>query len=157
LTRGDDLISASSATYSDEEAGGTSWELSGDLRVVLRSAELIGDTGTFMFDAANELISARIFGEPVGWSDFEAESDTVYQGSAETIEIDNRATTLRLLGRTILSRRSGQREPIDYEGCDWIYNWINHSFDAGTPDCGVRMLITPLREDAATEPQSGPP
>jgi hypothetical protein len=154
---GNDLVAAGTATVAETESGGRIYELVGELRVVLGNTELLGERGTFVFNSAYELVRAEISGSPVQLSDFDPATDTRFSGSADTISLDNELTTARLLGPAILSRRSGQREPVDYEGCDWIYNWGNHSFTAGTPDCGVRLILGPLRDEAGTDSQSESP
>jgi len=155
-SRGDDRVTALSATSADADNGGTVWQLTDALRVTFGSAELIADSGVFELDSDRNLIRARILGEPVTWTDFNEDNDTSFSGSAEAIEIDNETTTFRLLGRTVLSRRTGERAPDDYEGCDWIYNWTDHTLDGTQGGCGVRLVITPPQDDQNAEPASGP-
>lgn len=130
--------------------GGRIWHLNQGIRVTVGNSVLEADSGVFEFDRET-LVFAELVGSPVTLTDFDAETDTTFSGSADTISIDNRLTTARLLGRAVLTRRSGQQEPIDYEGCDWIYNWTDHSFNAGTPDCGVRLILAPIRNDQDSE------
>jgi len=159
LSDGTNQITAGNLDYAETqstESGGKIWHLNDGVRVVVGDAVLEAESGTFEFDR-EELIFAELAGFPVTLSDYDADADMAFLGSADRILLDIANTTLSLLGRATLTRSVGDRESDNYEGCDWIYNWSNHSFSAGTPDCAVRLLLAPLRDDEGTDSQSVTP
>ena len=128
-------------------SGDRHWTLEGDLQVAIGAAELVGERGSFEFNAAGELIRGSISGLPVSLSALDVEENRSFIGSAETVSMDADSRTLQLLGSAVLSVRSGEYEPSTYQGCDWIYNWDNHSFRKGSSDCGVQLILAPIRDD----------
>jgi len=150
---GTNQITAGNLDYARTQttaSGGKIWHLDSGIRVEFGDAVIEADSGSFEFDR-EELVVAELRGSPVSMSDYDAAADISFSGSADRILLDNTNTTLSLFGRATLTRRKGERELDNYEGCDWVYNWTEHSFSAGTPDCAVRLILSTSRDDEDTE------
>jgi lipopolysaccharide export system protein LptA len=86
-------------------------------------------------------------------SDYIEEGDKTVSGMAGSVSYDNRSGTLRLVGQVTLT--VGENE---FMGCDWIYNFNDKSYRAGTTDdCdGVTIVLSPpeAKDDPQVQPET---
>ena len=154
-----DIIGARASTQV-HESGRKTWHLEGEVRLTFGATVIDADSAVFEFEPdelqRDQLVNAELIGRPVRMSDFDATRNTAFSGTADSIYVDSRNTTLRLLGQATLFRGTNERE--GFEGCDWIYNWGDHSFSAGTTECGGIILRLARPENRnAPDPQPASP
>jgi LPS export ABC transporter protein LptC len=130
--------------------------MSEDISLAFGTTQVEATEALFEFEA-DEPVFAELKGSPgrpVTMTDYIEERDMAVSGTAETIAYDNRSGTLSLLGRATLTVGENQ-----YMGCNWIYNFNDKTYDAGTTDdcSGVTVLLSVPEESDDTEGQPGPP
>jgi lipopolysaccharide transport protein LptA len=143
-------ISAGLAATNEFDFDGSLWRLSDDVRLSFDSTEILADEALFEFEQ-DELVRAELNGSPVIMSDYIEEGDKTVSGMAGSVSYDSRSGTLRLVGQVTLT--VGENE---FMGCDWIYNFNDKSYRAGTTDdCdGVTIVLSP--PEAKDNPQVQP-
>ncbi len=142
ISDGINEISAGLAATNKFDFDGSLWRLSDDVRLGFETTEILADDALFEFEA-DELVLGELTGTPVMMSDFIAEENKAVSGTAQSISYNSRTSTLRLIGQATLV--IGENEFI---GCDWIYNFSDKSYQAGTSDdCeGVTIVLAPPEE-----------
>jgi lipopolysaccharide transport protein LptA len=145
-------ISAGLAATNKFDFDGSLWRLSDDVRLSFNSTEILADDALFEFEQ-DELVRAELNGSPVVMSDYIEEGDKTVSGMAGSVSYDNRSGTLRLVGQVTLT--VGENE---FMGCDWIYNFNDKSYRAGTTDdCdGVTIVLSPpeAKDDPQVQPET---
>ena len=153
ISDGTNDISAGLAATNEFDFDGALWRLSDDVRLRFDTTEILADDALFEFEA-DELVLGELNGSPVIMSDYIEEEDKAVSGTAESISYNSRSGTLRLIGQATLV--IGENEFI---GCDWIYNFNDKSYRAGTTDdCeGVTIVLAPPEESEDPESQNETP
>jgi len=126
--------------------------ITGGVHLTFGTTEVLADEALLRFEG-DELVHGELAGNPVEMSDYIAERDATVRGTAQSISYDNRAGTLSLNGRSTLAVGDNA-----FMGCDWVYNFIEQSYEAGaSDDCsGVQFRLTPPPDDDG-DPEIPPP
>lgn len=145
-------ISAGLAATNEFDFDGSLWRLTENVRLAFDTTEVIANEALFEFEA-DELVRAELNGSPVVMSDYIEEENKMIRGVAGSVSYDSRNGTLRLLGQVTLT--VGENE---FRGCDWIYNFNDKSYRAGTTDdCdGVTIVLAPTEasNDSRVPPET---
>jgi lipopolysaccharide transport protein LptA len=152
ISDGTNDISAGLAATNEFDFDGSLWRLSENVRLSFGTTEIIANEALFEFED-DELVRAELNGSPVVMSDYIEEEDKTVRGMAGSVSFDNLSGTLRLLGQVTLT--VGENE---FRGCDWIYNFNDKSYGAGTTDdCdGVTIVLAPpeASDDPPVQPET---
>jgi len=152
ISDGTNDISAGLAATNKFDFDGSLWRLSENVRLAFDTTEILANEALFEFEN-DELVHAELNGSPVVMSDYIEEEDKTVTGMAGSVSYDNRSGTLRLLGEVTLT--VGDNE---FRGCDWIYNFNDKSYGAGTTDdCdGVTIILAPpeASDDPPVQPET---
>lgn len=152
ISDGTNEISAGRAATNKFDFNGSLWRLSENVRLAFDTTEIVADEALFEFEQ-DELVRAELSGSPVVMSDYIEEEGKTVSGSAGSVSYDNRSGTFRLVGQVTLT--VGENE---FMGCDWIYNFNDKSYRAGTTgDCdGVTIVLAPpaANEDPPVQPET---
>jgi lipopolysaccharide transport protein LptA len=154
FTNGEMLISAGLATTNKFDLDGSLWRLSDNVRLAFGTTEILAADALLRFEQ-NDLVLSELSGNPVVMTDYIEERDIAVRGSAQSISYDSRSGTVHLSGQATI--KIGENEVI---GCEWIYNFNDKSYRAGTTDeCdeGIRLLLTPPEDSDDPDDQSGAP
>ena len=148
---GDYRISAGSAMAQRVTELIGSWTFSESVRFAFGTAEVLASEARLEF-VSGELRYAELIGSPVTLSDYIEETETPVSGESDSIIYDSESSTLRLTGETTFVRGSNR-----HVGCDWIYNFENNSFRAGTTECGIQITVAAPEDSEASEAQPEAP
>jgi lipopolysaccharide transport protein LptA len=126
--------------------------ITGGVRLTFGTTEVAADEALLRFEG-DELVQGELSGDPVEMSDYIAERDATVGGTAQSITYDSRGGTVSLNGRSTLA--VGENT---FMGCDWVYNFIEQTYEAGTSDdcSGVQFRLTPPPEESG-DPEIQPP
>jgi lipopolysaccharide transport protein LptA len=148
------LISAGLATTNKFDLDGSLWRLSDNVRLAFGTTEILAADALLRFEQ-NDLVLSELNGNPVVMTDYIEERDIAVRGSAQSLSYDSRGGTVHLSGQATI--KIGENEVI---GCEWIYNFNDKSYRAGTTDEsdeGIRLLLTPPEDSDDPDDQSGAP
>lgn len=154
FTNGEKLISAGLATTNKFDLDGSLWRLSENVRLAFGTTEILATEALLRFER-NDLVLSELNGNPVVMTDYIEEREIAVRGSARSISYDNRSGTVHLSGEATI--KIGENEVI---GCEWIYNFNDKSYRAGTTeecDEGIRLLLTPPENNEDPDDPSGAP
>lgn len=154
FTNGEKLISAGLATTNKFDLDGSLWRLSDNVRLAFGTTEILAAEALLRFEQ-NDLVLSELNGNPVVMTDYIEEREIAVRGSARSISYDSRSGTVHLTGEATI--RIGENEVI---GCEWIYNFNDKSYRAGTTDeCneGIRLLLTPPENNDNPDAPSNAP
>lgn len=148
---GDDVISAGSASAQRITELDGAWAFRDDVTFRFGTARIQAASARFEFDSG-ELIYAELLGSPVVMTDIIEATETPVRGESDSIAYDEVKGTLRLTGEATFVR--GANRAV---GCDWIYNFKDKSFSAGTTECRIQATVAAPEETDTTESQSRTP
>lgn len=125
------------------------WRLSDGVRLSSGTTEILAAEALARLEAG-ELVLGELTGNPVIMSDYIAERETRVSGTSQGLSYNSRSGIVNLIGAATLT--IGDNEVI---GCDWIYNFNDKSYQAGTSDdCeGVTIVLAPPEENEDPEGQ----
>jgi lipopolysaccharide transport protein LptA len=108
------------------------WRLTGNVRVEAGTAVIQADRATFTFDNG-QLSRGELEGGPVSFSDVDAAAQTSNTGRATKMSYDYVARTLRMIDGWV------QKDKVEIQGCDLIYDFTNEGVTSGSADCATTM------------------
>jgi lipopolysaccharide transport protein LptA len=138
-------ISAASAETKRLDFDQSEWQLNGDVRVSVDSAQLSADSATFVF-SADELIGFDLIGSPAALSDVIDERNAKLSGTAHRIAYDKAGETVQLTGDV-----SFAVDDNEIATSAVTYNLKEQSFNTGS----VRATLS--QPDSESEIQSEQP
>lgn len=127
-------------------------QITGGVRLEFGTTEILAEEALLRFEG-DELVHGELAGNPVEMSDYIAERDAAVGGTAQRITYDSQAGTVSLNGRSTLVVNGNA-----VMGCDWVYNFVEQTYEAGTSDdcSGVQFRLTPPQEENG-DPEIPPP
>lgn len=155
ITQGEMSVEAAEANATGLEFENSEWRFKGDVKIKVRGGELESNEATVAF-RNNEIVRARVVGEPAKFRQVSADPKKRAQGHASTIEYDVGASTVQLNGAAWLS--DGQNE---IRGSTLVYDIGRERVRANpgkSEPGGVRITIRPANgTGTATTPKPPAP
>lgn len=136
-------LSAGLAVTNKSDADNSLWRMTDGVRMASGMTEILAEKALVRFEA-DEPALIELSGNPVVMSDYIVERETAVRGTALGISYDSLSGDVRLTGQATLT--IGENEVT---GCEWVYNVIDNSWEAGaTDECdeGIRLLLAPPEE-----------
>lgn len=150
ITQGDLRIAADEALATGVEFDQASeWRLTGRVRIEAGSAVFEADKAVFTF--ANERLSrAELEGSPVAFSDVDKAANTSITGRAQKMSYDYVRRTLRMIDDNAWV----QKDQVEIQGCDLIYDFNAERVTSGSAGCEspFRFRRVPDSEPRAAAP-----
>ncbi len=127
----------------------------GSVQITVERGLVEADSAVFTFND-NKLARAEISGMPASFTAQRADATKEQvRGSANEIQFDNVAQTLRMSGLAQITQ-----DRYIFQGCDLIYDFKREAVANGPSECDERFKIRVLpnsQEEAATAPPAPPP
>lgn len=150
ITQGDLRIMADEALATGIEFDKPSeWRFTGNVRLEVGSTVIEADKSVFMFD--NEQLSrGELEGSPVSFTDVDAATQRSVTGRAQKMTYDYVGRTMRMTG----SPAWVQKNNIEMQGCDLIYDLADGGMTSGSTECAdlFRLRVLPNTEERAAAP-----
>jgi len=150
ITQGDLRIRADEALATGIEFDKPSeWRFTGNVRFEIGTTVIEADKSVFIFD--NEQLSrGELEGAPVSFTDVDEETKRSVTGRAEKMSYDYIGRTMRMTG----SPAWVQKNNIEMQGCDLIYDFADGGMTSGSTDCAdlFRLRVLPETEERAAAP-----
>jgi lipopolysaccharide transport protein LptA len=125
------------------------WRFTGNVRLEVGTTVIEADKSVFTFD--NEQLSrGDLEGTPVTFTDVEKGTQRSVTGRADKMSYDYIGRTLRMTG----SPAWVQKNKIEMQGCDLIYNFTDGGMSSGSTDCAelFRLRVLPDSEERPAAP-----
>lgn len=125
------------------------WRFTGNVRLEVGTTVIEADKSVFTFD--NERLSrGDLEGSPVSFTDVEEGTQRSVTGRATKMSYDYIRRTLRMTG----SPAWVQKDKIEMQGCDLIYDFTDGRMSSGSTDCAdlFRLRVLPDSEERAAAP-----
>jgi lipopolysaccharide transport protein LptA len=125
------------------------WRFTGNVRLEVGTTVIEADKSVFTFD--NERLSrGDLEGTPVSFTDVEEGTQRIVTGRADKMSYDYIGRTLRMTG----SPAWVQKNTIEMQGCDLIYDFTDGGMTSGSTDCAdlFRLRVLPDTEERAAAP-----
>jgi lipopolysaccharide transport protein LptA len=150
ITQGDLRIMADEAVATGIEFDKPSeWRFTGNVRLEVGTTVIEADKSVFTFD--NEQLSrGELEGTPVSFTDVDTATQRSVTGRAEKMSYDYIGRTMRMTG----SPARVQKNNIEMQGCDLIYDLADGGMTSGSTDCAdlFRLRVLPNTEERAATP-----
>jgi lipopolysaccharide transport protein LptA len=130
IRQGDLYIAADDAVATGVEFdAGSEWRFTGNVRIEAGAAVMNADSAVFTFEK-ERLARGELSGAPASFTHLDPERQKPLSGTANHMSYDSVARTMRMTGNVLL-----QRDQIEVQGCDIIYNLTTEGFSSGDSDC----------------------
>jgi lipopolysaccharide transport protein LptA len=150
ITQGDLRIMADEALATGIEFDKASeWRFTGNVRLEVGTTVIEADKSVFTFE--NEQLSrGELEGGPVSFTAVDEATQRSVTGQAQKMSYDYIGRTMRMTG----SPAWVQKDNIEMQGCDVIYDLADGRMSSGSTDCAdlFRLRVLPDTEERAAAP-----
>ena len=150
ITQGDLRIRADEALATGIEFDKPSeWRFTGNVRLEVGTTVIEADKSVFMFDN-QQLSRGELEGAPVSFTDVDEGTKRSVTGRAQKMSYDYVGRTMRMTG----SPAYVQKNNIEMQGCDLIYDFADGGMTSGSTECAdlFRLRVLPETEERAAAP-----
>ncbi len=153
LIQGDLRIVADEAVATSIEFDQESeWRFTGRVRLGVGTTVIEADRAVFTFEN-EQLARGELEGAPVSFSDIDAAVQRSVTGRAQKMSYDYVARTLRMTG----SPARIQKNKVEMQGCDLIYDFTAERMTSGSADCADQFRLRRLPDSDARAAPDAPP
>jgi lipopolysaccharide transport protein LptA len=150
ITQGSLRIQADDALATGVDFNAQSeWTFTGNVRITIETTEINAASARFTFEQ-KRLARGELEGSPVTFTDVDAAQQTTVTGQAQKMSYDSIARTIRLTDTARM-----QRDNVEFQGCDLIYDFGAERVTSGSADCADRFRVI-ARKDQPSSPAPPP-
>jgi lipopolysaccharide transport protein LptA len=146
ITQGNLSIRADNALATGVDFNAKSeWTFTGNVRITVETTQIEAASAKFTFEQ-KRLARGELEGSPVTFTDTDAAREITVTGQAQKMSYDSIARTIRLTGTARM-----QRDNVEFQGCDLIYDFGAERVTSGSADCADRFRVI-ARKDQPSSP-----
>ena len=150
ITQGNLRIQADEALATGVDFNARSeWTFTGNVRITIETTQIEAGSARFTFEQ-KRLARGELEGSPVTFTDVDATRQTTVTGQAQKMSYDAIARTIRLTDTARM-----QRDNVEFQGCDLIYDFGAERVTSGSADCADRFRVI-ARKDQSSSPDTPP-
>ena len=125
------------------------WTFTGNVRITIETTQIEATSARFTFEQ-KRLARGELEGSPVTFTDVDAARQKTVTGQAQKMSYDSIARTIRLTDTARM-----QRDNVEFQGCDLIYDFGAERVTSGSADCADRFRVI-ARKDQPSSPDPPP-
>jgi lipopolysaccharide transport protein LptA len=150
ITQGSLRIQADDALATGVDFNAQSeWTFTGNVRITIETTQIEAASAKFRFEQ-KRLARGELEGSPVTFTDVDPAQQTTVTGQAQKMSYDSIARTIRLTDTARM-----QRDNVEFQGCDLIYDFGAERVTSGSADCADRFRVI-ARKDQPSSPAPPP-
>jgi lipopolysaccharide transport protein LptA len=150
ITQGNLRIQADDALATGVDFNAKSeWTFTGNVRITIETTQIEAASAKFTFEQ-KRLARGELEGSPVTFTDVDPARQTTVTGQAQKMSYDSIARTIRLTDTARM-----QRDNVEFQGCDLIYDFGAERVTSGSADCADRFRVI-ARKNQPSSPAPPP-
>jgi lipopolysaccharide transport protein LptA len=125
------------------------WTFTGNVKITIETTQIEATSAKFTFEQ-KRLARGELEGSPVTFTDVDPAQQMTVTGQAQKMSYDSIARTIRLTDTARM-----QRDNVEFQGCDLIYDFGAERVTSGSADCADRFRVI-ARKDQPSSPNPLP-
>jgi len=150
ITQGNLRIRADDALATGVDFNARSvWTFTGNVQIMVETTQIEAASARFTFEQ-KRLSRGELEGSPVTFTDVDPAQQMTVTGQAQKMSYDSIARTIRLTDTARM-----QRDNVEFQGCDLIYDFGAERVTSGSADCADRFRVI-ARKGEPSSPDPAP-